>query len=115
MFVLAGNTEYDNPRVRPGRVLRNIGEVRIKGDEDPVLGGTDFCDFWVGTATEFLINYRYCIVAVTHEELDDFDGEVFVGLESHGEFQAGRAITRSRARSAAYANAALIASTLMVG
>ncbi len=74
---------------------------RIEGDEDSILSGADFRNFWIGGATERLIDNRNCIVTLTHNESYNFDWEVFVGLESHVRSQAGKAMTRSRARSAA--------------
>ena len=85
----------------PWWILPNISEVSIESDKDPILGVADFGDFWIRRTAKRLFFNGQRIVTLCHHQLDHFDREVLVGLEPHGWLQPGKAITRSRARSAA--------------
>jgi len=100
-LVLSGDSKHDDSWMRAGWVLPNVGEVRIKRHEYPILGFTDGRNFLIGSTTETLIFRRHCIVAQTRNKLGNLDREILIGLEPHVDLQAGRAMTRSRAKSAA--------------
>jgi hypothetical protein len=69
--------------MRTGWILANIGEVRVKGYENPILGITDCCDFRIGKASKVLVFYRQCIMARVGNQLGDLDWEILVSLELH--------------------------------
>jgi hypothetical protein len=97
------------------RVLNHIRESTIKGHQHTPFGSGHREQPVIGNASQSLITSRHGIVASVPENRPDGVRYVLIELDRWHRYAAGMGTIVSRAKSAAYANAAGIASLGNVG
>ena len=96
-------------------MLNDIGESTIEGNEDTAFGGGDGEQPIIRNARQLLVTSKHYVVASFPENRPDRVRNVLIELNRWHGYAAGIGTIVSRAKSAAYANAAGIASLGSVG
>ena len=77
-------SENHDAGVRAGRVCSDIGEIKVEGDADPVLGPTSVADYRIRRAPQGLVVDRVTVMTHATEYATSFNGQVLVYLATHG-------------------------------
>ena len=83
-----------------GRARLNIGEIQIKGQQNPAFASYSGCDDLVVGTRQILVPNGFCVKTALPQCRSRLDEKILVSLELHALSSTGRSIAPSRGNSA---------------